>query len=51
MAAHSFGDFNLQVGAIAFHMAVVAGMGLSAASMTEPPGGAPASGPEEGGAE
>jgi O-antigen ligase len=35
MAIHSVGDFNLQVSAIAFHMALVAGIGLAVTVMPD----------------
>jgi O-antigen ligase len=38
MAVHSFGDFNLQVTPIAFHLAVVAGLGLAAACIPDADG-------------
>jgi len=38
MAAHSAGDFNLQVGAVAMHMALCAGLGLAASCMPDPGG-------------
>jgi O-antigen ligase len=38
LAIHSIGDFNLQVGPIAFHMALAAGMGMAASALPGPAG-------------
>jgi hypothetical protein len=49
MVVHSFADFNLQVSAIAFHMALVAGLGLAAARLPDSGRRVPPPPPEEGG--
>ncbi|MHC4600908.1 MAG: O-antigen ligase family protein, partial [Planctomycetota bacterium] len=49
MAVHSFADFNLQVSAIAFHMALVAGVGMAAAGLPESRHTSPPPSSEEGG--
>jgi O-antigen ligase len=50
LAVHSLGDFNLQVGAIAFHAALAAGLGVAAAAMPGGPDEAPSPPAAAGGA-